>query len=164
MIWEILSIFGEGLFWIGIALIFLVYFFIAPKKMKKQVFMFSFSVLLAVTISFLVVYGMKAIFKISRPCLGLPDCPENYSFPSGHAAVIFAVATTLAFHYKDKRLGIMLFILGCFVAISRLMIGVHTIEDIIGGSMIGIVIGILVNKANENYQKEIKEIVSEIGD
>jgi membrane-associated phospholipid phosphatase len=41
-------------------------------------------------------------------------------------------------------------------------LGVHTVEDIIVGSIIGIVVGILIQKANENYRKEIREIVSDI--
>jgi undecaprenyl-diphosphatase len=162
MIWEIITVFGSVEFWVGAALISMIFLFTVPKKARKNIAWFVFLTLPAVTMSYAVVYVMKTYFKIPRPCLGLITCPSTYSFPSGHAAVIFAAVTTLAFHYKNKCLGIILFILGCLVALSRLILGVHTAEDIIVGSLIGIVIGILIQKANENYRKEIGKIVSDI--
>jgi membrane-associated phospholipid phosphatase len=162
MIWEIISVFGDVEFWVGAALISLIFIFTVPKRSKSNIAWFVFLTLPAVIMSYAISYGLKTYFKIPRPCLGLISCPSGYSFPSIHATVIFAAVTTLAFHYKNKRLGIILFIVGFLVALSRLMLGVHTVEDIITGSIIGIMIGILVQKANENYRKEIKEIVSEI--
>jgi membrane-associated phospholipid phosphatase len=162
LLWQILSIFGDLEFWIGASLVSLIFLFAVPKKARKNIAWFVFLTLPAVIMSSTIVYTMKNYFKIPRPCWGLITCPSDYSFPSAHAAVIFAAMTTLAFHYKNKRLGIILFILGCLVAISRVILGVHTFEDIIVGSIIGIIIGILIQKANENYRKEIKEIVSDI--
>jgi len=162
MIGEIITVFGGVEFWVGAALVSLIFLFTIPKKTRKNIAWFVFLTLPAVIMSYAVIYVMKTYFKIPRPCLGLTTCPSTYSFPSGHAAVIFAAMTTLAFHYKSKRLGLILFIFGGLVALSRLMLGVHAIEDVIVGSIIGIIIGIIVQKANENYQKEIKEIISEI--
>jgi membrane-associated phospholipid phosphatase len=162
MIWEIITAFGDVEFWVGASIISLIFFFTIPKKARKNIAWFIFLTLPAVIMSYAVVYAMKIYFKIPRPCLGLTTCPSTYSFPSAHAAVIFAAMTTLAFHYKNKRLSIILFIIGCLVALSRLILGVHTAEDIIVGSIIGIVIGIFIQKANENYRKEIREIVSDV--
>jgi len=162
MIWEIITVFGDVEFWVGAALVSLIFLFTVPKKTRKNIAWFVFLTLPAVIVSYAVVYSMKVYFKIPRPCLGLTTCPSTYSFPSAHAAVIFAAVTTLTFHYKNKRLGSILFLLGCLVALSRVILGVHIFEDIIVGSIIGIIIGILIQKANENYRKEIREIVSDI--
>ena len=162
MIWEIITVFGDVEFWVGAALVSLIFLFTVPKKTRKNIAWFVFLTLPAVIVSYAVVYSMKVYFKIPRPCLGLTTCPSTYSFPSAHAAVIFAAVTTLTFHYKNKRLGSILFLLGCLVALSRVILGVHIFEDIIVGSIIGIVIGTLIQKANENYRKEIREIVSDI--
>lgn len=162
MIWQFFTMFGDIQFWVGAALVSLVFLFTVPKRGKKHISWFVFLVLPAVIIGYMIVYGLKVFFKLSRPCIGLPFCPTTYSFPSGHATVIFAAMTVLALHYKNKSLGIFLFIFSVLVVLSRLMMGVHNIEDVIVGSLIGVVIGVLVQKANKNYQKEIKEIVSEL--
>lgn len=162
MIWQILSIFGDLEFWIGASLVSLIFLFAVPKKARKNIAWFVFLTLPAVIMSYAVVYTMKIYFKIPRPCWGLIACPSDYSFPSAHAAVIFTAVTTLVFHYKNKHLGIILFLLGCLVALSRVILGVHTFEDIIVGSIIGIIIGTLIQKTNENYRKEIREILTEM--
>jgi undecaprenyl-diphosphatase len=153
IIWRILSIFGNAFFWISIALLALVFSFITPRKLKKYVIFFSFSILSAVIISSAIVQGMKILFKISRPCLGLPDCPESYSFPSGHTAVIFAVVTIIVLYKKKKLLSLSLFGFAVLVGVSRLMLNVHRVEDIFVGCLIGTMIGILIKK----YLKILKK-------
>lgn len=156
IVWELLTMLGNVFLWIGIALFYLVLSFIVSKKMKKFVILLGFFILSSVAISSLIVYSMKILFKIPRPCLGLPDCPESYSFPSGHATVVFAAIAVLSSHYKDRRITFFLFIIGCLVALSRLMLNLHRMEDLIFGSIIGFVTGILVQKIYINYQKELK--------
>jgi len=155
MIWEVVTIFGDWSLWVVISLFSIVFSFLTPKKMKKRVIYLSFSILSAVIISSAIVYGMKLLFKTSRPCLGLSYCPESYSFPSNHAAVIFAVVTTSAFYIKDKRFSLLLFGFAALVALSRLMLNVHRLEDVLVGCLIGIIIGIIIKK----YSKTIENIV-----
>jgi membrane-associated phospholipid phosphatase len=162
MIWQFLSIFGDIQFWMGTALTSLIFLFTVPKRARKHIAWFVFLVLPTVIISWGVTQNLKEIFKIPRPCLGLPYCPTTYSFPSGHATVIFAAAGVLSLYYKDKRLTVFLFISACLVALSRMILNVHRIEDIVFGSIIGLVTGFLIQKAYVNYQKEIKEFVSEL--
>jgi undecaprenyl-diphosphatase len=147
--WKILSVFGNVLFWIGIGFASLVFSFIAPKKIKKKIMSLSFLILSVVIISSVLVHGMKILFKVPRPCLGLSNCPESYSFPSGHAAVIFAVVTILVSHRRNKYFGLFLLSFATLVAVSRLMLNVHRSEDIIIGSLIGIVISISFRKASK---------------
>lgn len=64
---------------------------------------------------------------------------SNWSFPSGHAAFFFALATSVYFH--NKRWGIGLFIASLILTISRVIAGVHYPSDILGGMIIGIAIG-----------------------
>ena len=157
--WQALSLFGDVQFWVGAVLVSLVFLFTVPKRMRKHVAWFTFLVSPAVALGYMISHGLKILFKVPRPCLGLSFCPTTYSFPSGHATVVFAAMTTLALHYKDKRLGIFLFVLASVSAFSRLMMNVHTLEDVVFGSIIGIVIGILVQRAYRNYQEKIEGIV-----
>jgi undecaprenyl-diphosphatase len=160
--WEFISIFGDVQFWVGAALTSLLFLFAVPKKTRKNIVWFVFLVLPAVIISYSITFGLKNFLKTPRPCFGVDACPISYSFPSGHATVIFAAMTTLSLHYKNRKLTVLSMFFGLLVSVSRVMLGVHEPLDVIAGSIIGIVSGFLVYRAYENYQKEIKGIISEI--
>jgi len=162
MFWEFITMFGEPQFWIGASFTSLLLFFTIPKKTRKYIIWFTFLVLPAVTLSYAASYGLKLIFKIPRPCLGLSFCPSTYSFPSGHASVIFAAMIALAFHYKNKKLGLLLVLFACLVSLSRIMLNVHTFMDIIFGGLIGTSTGFLVQSVYESHYKDIKKMTSEI--
>lgn len=160
--WEIVSIFGDVQFWVGASIVSIFFLFTIPKRARKHITWFVFQVLPAVVMSWAITQSLKIIFKIPRPCFGLLDCPISYSFPSGHATVIFAAVTVLSLHYKKRLFMILLFIFAGLVALSRLMLNVHRIEDIILGSIIGLVTGFLVQKAYTNHQREVRKLVSEV--
>ncbi len=66
---------------------------------------------------------------------------EN-SFPSGHATTVFAAATILALLYGGYFfLG---FIPACLTAYSRVYMGVHFPSDVLGGTVLGCSIALLV--------------------
>ena len=157
--WESITILGDLEFWVGAGVIALILFFVVPKKYRKHVVWFVFLVLPAVMISYGIGYILKIIFRIPRPCVGLATCPDGFSFPSGHATVIFAATSVLMFHYKDKKLGAFFLILSVLVAVSRVMLGVHRVEDIVAGSIIGMITGVLVQKIYENYQTKIERMI-----
>lgn len=158
--WETITIFGDVQFWVGAALTALILLFAIPKKHRKYIAWFVFLVLPAVIISYGVGQVLKLIFKIPRPCIDLSSCPGGFSFPSQHATVIFAATTVLAFYCRNKKLGILFLILSILVAISRLMLGFHRVEDVFVGSIIGMIVGVLVQKAYRNYHTEIKHIIA----
>ena len=162
MIWQFLSVFGDIQFWIGTAIISIFFLLTIPKKARKHIAWFVFLVLPAVVISSTLILALKDIFKTPRPCIQSQICPVTYSFPSGHAAIIFAAMTALSLHYKNKKLSLLFMFFAFLVTISRLMLSVHTIEDLIFGSTIGLIIGIIVEKTYENYQKEISKISTRI--
>lgn len=58
------------------------------------------------------------------------------SFPSGHAQVIFIMATLVA--VVLPRLSFVAFFIAAMVALSRVMISVHYVSDIVFGAFIGI--------------------------
>lgn len=66
--------------------------------------------------------------------------PESgFSFPSKHALLAFLLATYV--YGYNKRLGVALYVLASFVAISRVVVGVHYPSDVLGGIVIGILVG-----------------------
>jgi undecaprenyl-diphosphatase len=64
----------------------------------------------------------------------------DYSFPSTHATIAWAMAYVL--WREDKKLRPWLIILATLISLSRIYLGVHYPSDVIAGSLIGIGIGL----------------------
>jgi len=58
------------------------------------------------------------------------------SFPSGHTAAAFAVATGLAYAFRGRRRWLW-FVPAAFVGVSRVACGVHFPLDVFGGALLG---------------------------
>lgn len=88
---------------------------------------------------------LKELFQVPRP--EHPLIPiEGYGFPSGHAmsAVIFYSLLVLLFHAKIKNkktriafiaLNVLIILM---VGLSRIMLKVHSVYDVMGGYVIGL--------------------------
>jgi membrane-associated phospholipid phosphatase len=95
---------------------------------------------------------IKEIVQDPRPSTNISKSAQRgyassgYGFPSGHAQVAVTNWGFTAYYFKDKLkpyvIPVILSIFICLVAISRIIIGVHDLQDIIGGLLIGI--GILI--------------------
>ncbi len=80
-----------------------------------------------------------------RPCAIEPHCwakllpPDHFSFPSGHSITAFAVTLPLGLFYP----AMMLVLLFCAVsvAVSRVILGLHFLSDVVAGSAIGSALG-----------------------
>jgi membrane-associated phospholipid phosphatase len=102
----------------------------------------------------------KYIFHRHRP--GDNDPPNPYlwegpfefttdytSFPSGHTATAFAVASVLAYGYKDKIwVGVTSYTVASLVGLSRINDGKHWATDVIAGAALGTFIGTVLSKIN----------------
>jgi undecaprenyl-diphosphatase len=63
--------------------------------------------------------------------------PVFPSFPSGHAALSFATASTLVLIFRRWRLAIAIFTLAALIAYSRVYLGHHYPSDIAAGTLLG---------------------------
>lgn len=127
------------------------YWFIILGIVKKDKFFLYY---LGGLLSAVVVqeYILKNLFQVLRPCVVsggayLIDCPNSYSFPSGHSTSSFLAATML-YHY-NKKLGIVGYVFAFLVALSRTYLNAHYFTDILVGSLLGIYIGFLFVKIYE---------------
>lgn len=84
-------------------------------------------------------YGMKRLIGRKRP---LDATLGNPSLPSGHASIVFSVATILG--YKYPKLRIPLYIGAGLVSFSRIYLGRHYTSDVVTGAAIGTTMGVLV--------------------
>jgi membrane-associated phospholipid phosphatase len=107
------------------------------------------SVIAGITVNLL-----KFVIGRARPRLFLTEGDYGFfpmnaewafnSFPSGHAQTVFTVATIVALAIPRTRY--LCFFVATLVALSRVMISVHFVSDIVFGSFLGIGIVLLLKR------------------
>jgi undecaprenyl-diphosphatase len=65
--------------------------------------------------------------------------PKDGSFPSGHAAFAWSLATVL--YSYNKFYGLLFSLLALGVSIGRVLSGVHFVTDVLVGSVVGVSVG-----------------------
>jgi undecaprenyl-diphosphatase len=144
-IWKFLSIYGGFLY-----VAFFTGLFIASFDRDRLLLLTVLSLGITIALTFLIRY----IVRRPRPFFmekGYIPWLNDYSFPSAHASVVFAVAALESWLFLTPLLstaGIILTILAigvaCLIAISRVMLGVHYIGDIVVGALLGTFVSGLV--------------------
>ena len=94
------------------------------------------------------VFVFKAIKSLSqrpRPCQFEPHCwskvlpPDKFSFPSGHTMTAFSIALVVSYFYPSLE-GPLLF-LALSIAVSRVVLGMHFLSDVLAGAVLGVALG-----------------------
>jgi undecaprenyl-diphosphatase len=85
---------------------------------------------------------LKKAFRRKRPFVALPEAvkwivpPDEFSFPSGHTAGAFLMASLLSIVFPGWGVGFFLF--AAMVGYSRVALGVHYPGDVLAGSLLGL--------------------------
>lgn len=108
-----------------------------------------------ITLSILLARGIilefiRFVYYRPRPELVLSvdtliETPSLPSFPSGHAAVFFALGAALWF--LNKKWGLFLLSAALIVSVGRVFVGVHWPSDVIVGALIGVFCAYIVKLA-----------------
>lgn len=121
----------------------------------KQLFKDAVYVGTSVAGTFVLTYGMKYLFDRQRPYERYPhrvhpfSTESSPSFPSGHTATAFALATSLSIKYPKWYVIAPTAVWACSVGVSRMNEGVHYPTDVLAGAAIGAgcaVLNIYVNR------------------
>ncbi len=93
------------------------------------------------------------------------DFNFSTSFPSGHAATAFTIATVVACEYKDKPIiPIIAYSLATLTGISRIHDNKHWASDVFAGAVVGYALGKLIyNKNNAGFTLAPYKIKNETG-
>ncbi|MHA1147507.1 MAG: phosphatase PAP2 family protein [Promethearchaeota archaeon] len=138
-LFSVITFLGEAIF---LVILISIFFIVYDKKFAKNLaFNLAFSVYLN---SFI-----KELFQDPRPP-GNIDASEDYGyvepgygFPSGHTQTAATTWGYIAYEFKDKSqpnlIPILFSGLIFLIGISRVILGVHDLQDIVGGALIGIV-------------------------
>lgn len=76
----------------------------------------------------------------------LIPCPDSFGFPSGHAFGTAMAATIISFIYRRKSVLILVWVVALLIAVARVIVGVHSPIDVIGGMIMGMVSGWIIWK------------------
>lgn len=137
--WMILATrLGDGWLWYGLGGMLLIYG--GPQRFS--------AVGAAGAASILGIFVFKTLKKLShrpRPCHLEPHCwsrvlpPDQFSFPSGHTMSAFSIALVISYFYPS--LEGTLFFLALSIAVSRVVLGMHFLSDVLAGAVLGVVLG-----------------------
>lgn len=100
--------------------------------------------LVAIVLTALVVMALKFTFRRRRPegeWGAIYRLTDPHSFPSGHAARAFLLAT-LTLAWGPGWLAALLLPWAPLVALARVAMGVHYLSDVVAGAALGLVIGL----------------------
>lgn len=130
-------------------------FALFPNTVKMQLIVVKSTVLAAILVAII-----KGIFKIPRPA-NMLIMETGYAFPSGHATLAFAFFTAVAYclySYKKIKTGWLLLIFAILVSISRVVLHVHSVRDVIAGGVLGILCTVVVIQVFAWYTKRYAKI------
>jgi len=96
-----------------------------------------------------------------RPIVSLPTKElvfhrPDYSFPSDHAAFLFALAFSF-YLAGERKISYWLFVIGIFISVSRVVVGFHYPSDVLAGWVLGIFVAWLLWLAKDPIDKWIIE-------
>lgn len=125
---------GDGWLWYALGLALLLWG--GPNRFAAVA-----SAGLAAAAGSLLFVFVKRLTRRRRPCHLEPHCwakllpPDQFSFPSGHTITAFGVATPLALFYPEMGLGLMF--CAASIAVSRILLGMHFLSDVVVGAILG---------------------------
>ncbi len=118
---------------------------VKERRFEKLIVIFG-----GAALAWIISQGINALFPVARPFLIFPDAHLLFShggydsFPSGHAAISFALALGLL--YYQKPLAWLYVLLALIIGVSRIIAGVHWPIDVAGSFLLGGAIVFLVHR------------------
>jgi undecaprenyl-diphosphatase len=89
---------------------------------------------------------LKRLSRRPRPCQFQTHCwskvlpPDQFSFPSGHTMTAFSIALVLSYFYPGLEWP--LYFLALSIGLSRIVLGMHFLSDVLAGAVLGSALGI----------------------
>lgn len=143
LFFNMISFLGEEYIYI---LILGIVYFAVDKKLGEY---------LAFTLFFTGIFNnvLKVLFNHPRPFEKYPDRVDNLrpststgnSFPSGHVQNFSSFLFAAGFYSKKKNILLGAAILSTLMAISRMYLGVHFLEDVLASLVLGVITAYIIS-------------------
>jgi membrane-associated phospholipid phosphatase len=150
---------GDGLFVVAVAII--LFFFKRRFLSGMVISSFLLSGFVAQVLKYFIIEARPALYfeKMNYPYFIDRVTLHNFhSFPSGHTVSAFALATVLSIVVKNKSYSILFLILAALVGYSRMYLGQHFMDDVLVGSVIGVLSAIFCRIYLEKFFIKILKI------
>jgi diacylglycerol kinase (ATP) len=92
----------------------------------------AYTVLFSLLVVIILIVIAKAVYGKGEPLHG--------GMPSGHSAIAFSIGTAITFLTSNAIVIMLAFCLGIMVSHSRLLLKIHTRQEVIAGALLGILI------------------------
>ncbi len=125
---------GDGWLWYALGALLLIFGGEAGQRAVRQAFA-------AVAAGIALFLWLKRTARRRRPCALEPHCwarllpPDQFSFPSGHTITAVAAALPVAHHIPVLAPALCFAALS--IAVSRVVLGMHFLSDVVAGSLLG---------------------------
>ncbi len=131
---------GDGLFAIGVAVIFFLF------RFRR----FAVNIVFSFLVSGLFAQIGKNLMPHPRPSRYFQDVVGtpihtlevtnwgNNTFPSGHSATAFALLTVILLFFPKSKWNIVWILLAFLVGYSRIYVASHFLDDVLAGALIGV--------------------------
>lgn len=106
--------------------------------------------LILIVISSIAVHMLKAAFPAPRPAEALGAIHvvgpllRSSSFPSGHTASAISAALAVWYCYDSRAAGWLAIVVAVLIALSRIFVGAHFPQDVVGGAICALSCFVLV--------------------
>ena len=129
---------GDGWLWYATSAVILL--FGGPERFRAVG-----AAVTSATVGVMLFMWLKKVTHRRRPCAIASHCwatllpPDQFSFPSGHSITAFTFAVPFSLFYPSLIAGLLFCAVS--IALSRVLMGMHFLSDVIAGSAIGASIG-----------------------
>ncbi len=147
---------NELIIFCGVYLIYISVFYavlhVFLKHEKKHHVRHIITILVTAVFAWIVGHVLKGVIAHPRPdsisALIIPD--DVYSFPSGHATFMFALAMSMLSF--DRKAGRIILLMAVVTGVARVLAGVHFWYDIVGGFILGACIAYFVTLITKRFR------------
>ncbi|KKS96624.1 MAG: hypothetical protein A2Y20_02675 [Firmicutes bacterium GWF2_51_9] len=141
--------------WAGIGVLA---FYVLGRDKKRELLMIIHALVGAVLARFVFTEIIRYFYDRPRPFEVLDNVYQlvqhspGGSFPSGHAAFFFALATGVFFY--RKWWGVLFYALAITISFGRVAAGLHWLSDILGGAIVGILSAMFLRWLFKKFQNQ----------
>jgi membrane-associated phospholipid phosphatase len=152
------SLFGKPEFLVPAYILLIIYFAVRRKRQ------YALETGIMGGSSTLLLFGLKAMFQRDRPEMPVLKELSGFSFPSGHALLMFVFCSMLIYFVWHSHLqktwkwtlALLLLLFSLVVGISRIVLRVHYASDVIAGFCLGyawVILALWVQRHYFNHKK-----------